>query len=280
MSLTWFKLPIADFMKETRRLSLEARGAYVTLLADYYENGPFADCAVALSNVAGVQSSRMADIWEELEPLFIRDLQEGEWHHLRADKEIADRSKASERAVTNGSKGGRKPTSSIMEKMRREVEQREPLVIDEEAVRQMVAEDQKRAPKPLAFVVDGETDGDDAPDLTSAPKVETTTQYIGKPPPDLAQGMPNIEPDEDEDEDEPFTSLSPDFKLDPAEISQCRADGATFDQIAAWFDEWKTKHIQAGSTAQDWKAAWDARFAARLKSASRSRPRVEVSRKA
>jgi uncharacterized protein YdaU (DUF1376 family) len=279
MSLTWFKIPIAEFLKETRRLSLEAKGAYMTLLCDYYENGPFADCAIALANVAGVPSSRMADIWEELEPLFIRDMNEGEWHHLRADKEIADRSKASERAVTNGSKGGRKPASSIMETMRREVERRgEPLVIDEEAVRQMVAEDQKRAPKPLALVVDGETDGDDEPDLTSAPKVETTTQYIGKPPPAVAPAPP---PDEEEDEeDEPFTLLPPDFKLEATEIAQCRADGATFEQIAAWFDEFKTKHLQTGTTAQDWKAAWEARFAGRLKAASRPSPRVEVSRKA
>src|SRR5882757_1976702 len=168
MSLAWFKIPIAEFLKETRRLSLEARGAYMTLLCDYYENGPFADCAIALANVAGVPSSRMADIWEELEPLFIRDLHEGEWHHLRADKEIADRSKASERAVTNGQKGGRKPASSIMETMCREVERREPLEIDEEAVRQMVAEDQRKTPKPLALVVDGETDGDDAMDADIA----------------------------------------------------------------------------------------------------------------
>lgn len=277
MSLAWFKIPIAEFLKETRRMTLDARGAYMTVLCDYYENGPPTDDDV--SNIVGESTVVHADF------LCLFEKRDGRWHHARADKEIADRSKASERAVTNGSKGGRKPAGSIMDTMRREVERRgEPLVIDEEAVRQMVAEDQRKTPKPLALVVDGETDGDDAPDLTSAPKVETTTQYIGRPPPTPPSNYKgdgeDVNDENMDEDDEPFLPMPPDFKLEATEIAQCRADGATFDQIATWFDEWKIKHLQTGTTAQDWKAAWEVRFASKLKAANRPRPRVEVSRKA
>jgi uncharacterized protein YdaU (DUF1376 family) len=255
MSITWFKLPIAEYLKETRRLSLEAKGAYLALLCDYYENGPIPNNSEAIDNIIGGAEGEA--IWQEIAAsrLFILDLSEQEWHHLRADKEIADRGKATERAVTNGSKGGRKPGHKVTEETSSEVlEQLKPML----------------KPTTLAIIT---SEGDDAPDLTTAPRVETTTSFIGKPP--------APEPELDDDDDEPFIPMPKDFKLTPADIARCRANavGVTWDQIAEWFDEFKAKHLAAGTTAQDWTQAWFARLDTRVKQVNKNRPRVEVSRK-
>jgi len=257
VSLTWFKIPIAEFLKETRRMSLEAKGAYVSILCDYYENGPMP--GEALVNIIGLPEIDAEPVWKEIEPLFTFGADK-RWHHARADKDLADREALRTRSVVNGQKGGRKPRSAA--------------ATIEAALAHVVGDR-----KPLTFS-EVETDGDDAPDLTSAPRVETTTQYIGAPPPP-APDPQTAEVDEDEDEDLPFAPIPEDFFLSAAEIGRCMHAGASSQEVAQWFDEWKNGHLSRGTLAADWLEAWQKRFEGKMAAKPpKAKPRIEVSRRA
>src|SRR5882672_106086 len=255
MSLTWFKIPIAEFLKETRRMNLWARGAYITLLADYYENGP--PTTDDIGNITGDDEVNM----NVFGGLF--ELRDGRWHHTRADRDIADRAKLTQRSVANGSKGGRKPRGHAI------VEETSSALFAE--VSQMM-----KQPEPQAGDLDDYDD--DGDDLTSAPKVQTSTSYIGKPPP----AAPAPEPIEaDEEAEDNFTPIPEDFTLDGAEVSRCLAAGATSTELAAWFDEFKSGHDERGTLSSDWPGAWQARFRGKMQTKPvKGRARVEVSRRA
>jgi uncharacterized protein YdaU (DUF1376 family) len=281
MTLSWFKIPIAEFLKETRRMSLEAKGAYIAVLCDYYENGPMP--GPALINIIGLPAIEAEVVWLEIEHLFTYG-SDKLWHHARADQDIADRAKLKTRSVTNGQRGGR-PARPFAESVP------QTLVIDEAAVKAMRAEGHLKAGTPLAeFEID--EDSDEEPigkPIDKGIPVETVVHQIGAAPP-IAVPQPtepvdDVDDDgddlEDESQDARFKPMPKSFALDGEEIHRCRNAGATAAEIAEWFDDWKNGHLARGTLAANWLAAWQTRFANKMdQRPTRAKPRVEVSRKA
>lgn len=89
MSLDWFPFNIKDFLANTKRLNTEAKGAYLCLMLDYYEQecGPPDD-----DDVLAAITELPLDAWKRhrkvISPLF--ETRDGYWHHARMDAEIAD----------------------------------------------------------------------------------------------------------------------------------------------------------------------------------------------
>jgi uncharacterized protein YdaU (DUF1376 family) len=89
--LPWFAFNIADYLKDTMRLSTEAHGAYLLLMLDYYGTGaPCPDDDYVLSAVAKLPEERWKQVRKALQPLF--DVRDGHWFHSRIEREMRDAS--------------------------------------------------------------------------------------------------------------------------------------------------------------------------------------------
>lgn len=101
MSLPWFPFNIKDFLANTKRLNTEAKGAYLCLMLDYYEQEKGApdddDVLAAITELP-------LDAWKRhrkvIEPMF--DIHDGRWFHSRIDAEIKD---GKERHAKSSAKG-------------------------------------------------------------------------------------------------------------------------------------------------------------------------------
>ena len=106
MSLPWFAFNIKDFIANTRRLNTEAKGAYLCLMLDYYQQGagPPDDDEV-LATIAELP----VDAWKRhrrvIEPLFI--VENGQWKHDRIDCELLEANRKHEATTARASAGGR-----------------------------------------------------------------------------------------------------------------------------------------------------------------------------
>jgi uncharacterized protein YdaU (DUF1376 family) len=82
-------LYIADYIRDTSRLTTEGHGAYLLLIFDYWVSGrPLPDDDQQLAAVARLPASR----WKALRPSIERFFQTGDgfWHHKRIDAELAE----------------------------------------------------------------------------------------------------------------------------------------------------------------------------------------------
>jgi uncharacterized protein YdaU (DUF1376 family) len=101
----YYQHHIGDFIKDTNFLTNEEVGIYLKLLWLYYDTEkPLPDSLDVLSMKVSCRDNK-SDLLEILETFFT--LIDGEWHHIRCDKEIAEYQAFCVKQKANGLKGGR-----------------------------------------------------------------------------------------------------------------------------------------------------------------------------
>ena len=103
MSRAWMPLYWGDYLRDTRDLSTLQHGAYLLLIAHYWQHGGLPDDERALASIAGVPRPT----WRRIAPALAAKFAPG-WRHKRIDAEI----ERTEHAITQrriaGAKGGHK----------------------------------------------------------------------------------------------------------------------------------------------------------------------------
>jgi uncharacterized protein YdaU (DUF1376 family) len=95
-----------DFLAGTVTMSLQARGAYITLLAYEWDHGCVPAAPSAVGRILGLTTAQAGKLWPELADKFALD-SDGQWRNARLE---AERSKQAERRAAqahNGRLGGR-----------------------------------------------------------------------------------------------------------------------------------------------------------------------------
>jgi uncharacterized protein YdaU (DUF1376 family) len=89
MGLPWFAFNIKDFIANTKRLNTEAKGAYLLLILDYYEQecGP-PDDDDTLATICELSEDAWKRHRKVLAPMF--EIKDGYWYHARIEKEILE----------------------------------------------------------------------------------------------------------------------------------------------------------------------------------------------
>jgi uncharacterized protein YdaU (DUF1376 family) len=101
----YYQHHIGDFIKDTNFLTNEEVGIYLKLLWLYYDTEkPLPDSLDILAMKVSCRDNK-SDLLEILETFFT--LVDGEWHHIRCDKEIAEYQAFCVKQKANGLKGGR-----------------------------------------------------------------------------------------------------------------------------------------------------------------------------
>lgn len=92
----------SDYLTDTRRLSTLEHGAYLLLIAEYWQTGePLPDDDKVLAKIAGLTVAKWKGIRAALAALFM--VAEGLWRHKRIDFELVE----AERRYNNRSSAGR-----------------------------------------------------------------------------------------------------------------------------------------------------------------------------
>lgn len=81
----WMPLYIGDYLRDTRRLSLEQHGAYVLLLMEYWISGPLPDDDMQLARLVGCSHDAWSMLRASLKQYF--SVSDGHWFHKRVDAE-------------------------------------------------------------------------------------------------------------------------------------------------------------------------------------------------
>jgi uncharacterized protein YdaU (DUF1376 family) len=98
MSLPWFPFNIKDFLANTKRLNTEAKGAYLLLMLDYYEQGaPAPDDDNVLASITELSPEAWIKARRVLEPMF--NIRSGHWHHDRIEHELLEAASKHAKAV-------------------------------------------------------------------------------------------------------------------------------------------------------------------------------------
>jgi uncharacterized protein YdaU (DUF1376 family) len=103
MSRNWMPIYWGDYLRDTRHFNTEQHGAYLLLIAHYWQNGSLPTDEGQLATIAGLTVAR----WRKLSPPVAAKFSP-DWTHGRIDKEIA---KADHKIVLRqiaGQKGGLK----------------------------------------------------------------------------------------------------------------------------------------------------------------------------
>lgn len=95
----------AEYLADTRRLSTLEHGAYMLLIADYWQSGePLPDNDAVLAKVAGLTKGKWASIRSAIAGFF--EVANGLWRHSRIDRELESAKQRYERRSSAGQKGG------------------------------------------------------------------------------------------------------------------------------------------------------------------------------
>jgi uncharacterized protein YdaU (DUF1376 family) len=103
MSRAWMPLYWGDYLRDTRDLSTLQHGAYLLLIAHYWQHGGLPDDERALASIAGVPRPT----WRRIAPALATKFAPG-WRHKRIDAEIARTEHAITQRRIAGAKGGHK----------------------------------------------------------------------------------------------------------------------------------------------------------------------------
>jgi uncharacterized protein YdaU (DUF1376 family) len=98
MPLFW-----GDYLRDTRHLSLEEHGAYLMLIAHYWERGSLPEDDERLARILGITKLQWRKLKPVLSPFFNDD-----WTHDRIEFEIEYTEEKREKNRKNGEAGGRK----------------------------------------------------------------------------------------------------------------------------------------------------------------------------
>jgi uncharacterized protein YdaU (DUF1376 family) len=94
-------LYVADYLRDTRRLTAAEHGAYLLLIMEYWTAGSLPDDDGQLSRIVGMSAAE----WRKTRPIVQAFFQEG-WRHQRIDDEIAKAEAKHERRSEAGKRGG------------------------------------------------------------------------------------------------------------------------------------------------------------------------------
>jgi uncharacterized protein YdaU (DUF1376 family) len=270
VSLPWFPFNIKDFLANTKRLNTEAKGAYLCLMLDYYEQeGPAPDDDDVLAAICELP----VDAWKRhrkvIAPLF--QIKDGFWHHDRIEHEIESgnnklaqsKARAQAGAAAMHTKRGHKlassnqqakPTASVSASSELEAKLKQSL---EAAPLHLPIKDSLSVD---VLTVEKDNSGDNSQDLPQEP----VALDIGTP-------------------------VDPRFWPCANHISACRFDGADDTIIKREVEAFIAVKQQDGALSKDWDASWslwwkrwkDHRDALAAKEAAKAapKPRIEVSNK-
>jgi len=99
-----------DYIRDTRHLSLEEHGAYLMIIAHYWERGSLPDDDDRLARILGVSRLKWSKLKLAIKPFFNND-----WTHDRIEYEIEYTGKKREKNRENGRAGGRKKQAKKIE---------------------------------------------------------------------------------------------------------------------------------------------------------------------
>lgn len=93
MSLIWMPLYVADYLKDTRRLTTLQHGAYMLLIMEYWTAGSLPTDDATLAQIAGLSSQEWSKNRSAIERLFRPG-----WKHKRVEEELAKAAEKSGKA--------------------------------------------------------------------------------------------------------------------------------------------------------------------------------------
>lgn len=101
----------AAYIADTRRLSTLEHGAYLLLIADYWQSGqPLPDDDKILSKIAGLTKAKWMTVRQAIAAFFV--IAGGVWRHKRIDLELLAAEQRYERRASAGQRGGVAKASS------------------------------------------------------------------------------------------------------------------------------------------------------------------------
>ena len=106
-ALPYIQLYVADYLADTRHLTLEEHGAYLLLIMNYWQTGhALIDSDKRLASVC----STSVEIWLNIRPAIEEffDIKDGIWTHQRIEKDLAKVASKSKKASLAGKKSAEK----------------------------------------------------------------------------------------------------------------------------------------------------------------------------
>ena len=101
MSRQWMPMFWGDYLADTRHLSTLQHGAYLLLIAHYWQQRGLPNDDHQLATITGLSVRDWLRHKPVLQKFFV-----DEWRHERVDRELQLRDEAHVRRITAGSKGG------------------------------------------------------------------------------------------------------------------------------------------------------------------------------
>lgn len=256
--VTWYAFDFKDYASDTARLSCEAHGAYIQLIADYYNSGegpPDDDFVLAAITKLPV------DQWQKHRKVIERffEIRDGRWHHARIETEIRSASEKHAASIAAAKVGA----TARWEKERAKSGQ------STAPTHQDTAKPRKNANRNAVRMPDAEQpQSERSADLHLHPLIEGG----GEAPP--APEAP--------DEDFQVGPVPKDFTPDPATSDRAYAAGMTVAEIDAEVRKFILK--RQGQLGDDWQgsfALWierqiEYRAKEAAKAAAKAPPRIEV----
>ena len=304
MSLPWFKFEPKPFISDTLRLSTEAKGAYLMLILDYYDQGkPAPDDDDTLATITGLS----VEVWRRhrrvIEPLF--SIRDGLWYHNKCEEVLAeqtssyqqrvDASKAAAEArrLKRLARSGGKPSGASTD-----TPSGQPgdtsfgAPSGDRPVEPDFGPSNRSDDRPIDRAVH-------RPDNRAVENTESApTDAPSGAPSDTSNGQPDgqqnrrIEEGIREGANAP-SPASVGFDLigslvDPAFqptkevlIEAMNTDGVSATDLSVWLNDWKQRCMDDGTRSTDWHAAWGREYHRRMQERAKNRPkpRVAVTRK-
>jgi len=232
MSLAWFPFNIKDFLANTKRLNTEAKGAYLLLMLDYYEQGqPPPDDDAVLATIAELPLEAWQRHRKVLAPLF--RIEGGVWRHKRIEEErLQAGSKLASSHARAKAAGDAYAAKIANQKL--------------QAGSKPIPEP-KKAKTPILEPAWSRLQADPEP----IPETTHLHLHLSKTLSTEAE-FENSEGDI-EDVGTPIDLL---FRLNANQLATCKFDGATPEIIEAERVGFISHHREQGSFSHDWDATW------------------------
>lgn len=250
MSLAWFPFNIKDFLANTKRLNTEAKGAYLLLMLDYYEQGqPPPDDDAVLATIAELPLEAWQRHRKVLAPLF--RIEEGFWRHDRIERERLEAGSKLARSHARAKAAGDAYAAKIADQKLQAGSKPDPKP--------------KKANEPISKPAPSRLQADPEPipktthlhlHLSKTLSTESARDAIEE---EKGTGAldPPVHQSEDDDPDLGIgTPIDRLFQLNANQLATCKFDGATPEIIEAERVTFISRHLEKGTFSNDWDASW------------------------
>lgn len=267
MSLPWFPFNGKDFITDTLRLTTEAKGAYLMLMLDYYEQeAPPPDDDEVLANITGLTVERWTHHRRVIEPLF--SVTDGLWVHERIRNEIRNGHEKHSAKVAR--------VAAATEAAARKAAERRSVTVsvtDPKTDNKPVKTRHRSVNGPVTDSVNPSVT--DTQTQTQTPYKDTTLHRAGAR--EAAETDPGVKKNEIQPESNPLNIDSPLGGAIPIDLW----NAPPIDQaLTDLFHAFARHHMDEGTFSSDWPALWRAHVeAARKPKKPAARARVEVNKR-